>query len=141
MSDFRALIFDLDDTLLDTSRLLVPQAERESCVAMIHAGLNADLESCLKARKKLIEQNLRTQIFDCVVREFGIKGLASAEEVARVGRRAFYEREVESHIYLDPEVIQLLEKLKSKYDLFLVTAGAPKTQKRKPKSGDALSKL
>ena len=131
MSEFRALIFDLDDTLLDTSRLLVPQAERESCAAMIQAGLNADLESCLKVRKRLIGQNLRTQIFEAIVREFGVNGSFSSEEVAQVGSRAFYEREVENHIYLEPEVIQLLAKLKSKYDLYLVTSGAPKTQKRK----------
>ncbi len=128
---FQALIFDLDDTLLDTSRLLVPQAEKESCLAMVEAGLNSDLETCLKVRKNLIKQNLRTLIFEEIVRELGVKEHASPYEVIREGRRAFYEREVESDIYLEPDVIKMLEKMNAKYQLFLVTAGATKTQKRK----------
>ena len=128
---FRTLIFDLDDTLLDTSRLLIPQAERESCAAMVDAGLSADVEACLSVRKKLIKQNLRTQIFEATVNELGVREGFNPTEVAKAGSRAFYEREVESNIYLEPEVMHLLEKMKSKYELFLVTAGSVKTQKQK----------
>ena len=55
---FRTIIFDLDDTLLETSRLLVPQAERESCLEMIAAGLDCDLDTCLKARRNFIKQKV-----------------------------------------------------------------------------------
>ncbi len=128
---FRTIIFDLDDTLLETSRLLVPQAERESCLAMIAAGLDCDLDTCLRARRNFIKQNLRTQIFESMVREVGIKPSANEIEVASAGSRAFYDRNVESHISLAPAVLQLLEKMKAKYNLFLVTAGSVKTQKQK----------
>ncbi len=128
---FRTLIFDLDDTLLDTTRLLIPQAEREACEAMIKAGLNANLEACLKTRRELIKTNLRAQIFEASVRELGVRDGAIEKDVAQAGTRAFYEREVESNIYLDSAVTHLLEKMKTKYDLFLVTAGSVKTQAKK----------
>ncbi len=126
-----ALIFDLDDTLLDTSRLLVPQAERESCLAMIQAGLNSDLETCLAKRKELIARNLRTQAFEWIVRELGTRGQADPKAVSAAGHRAFYERKVESSIRLESEVLNLLERLKAKYELYLVTAGSASTQKQK----------
>lgn len=128
---FHAIIFDLDDTLLDTSRLLVPQAEREACAAMIEAGLNGDIEGCLKQRKNLIKQNVRTHIFEAIIGQIGLKVSSKALDVADIGRRAFYEREVENHISLEPEVLQLLERMQAKYELFLVTAGSLKTQRQK----------
>ena len=72
MAKVTTLIFDLDDTLLETSRLLVPQATRESCLAMIQAGLKADLETCLNARKNLLTKNLRNNIFEALVSELGV---------------------------------------------------------------------
>jgi putative hydrolase of the HAD superfamily len=129
MSQFTTLIFDLDDTLLDTSRLLVPQAAREACAAMVNAGLRADLETCLQTRKKLLSKNLRLNIFEALADELGFDGIKS--EVVKAGSKAFYEREVENTIYIEPVVKKIHEKQSEQYELFLVTAGSMPTQKQK----------
>ncbi len=129
MSQFTTLIFDLDDTLLDTSRLLVPQAARESCAAMVQAGLKADLETCLQTRKNLLSKNLRLNIFEALADELGVNGVKS--DIVKAGSKAFYEREVEKSIYVEPGVIKMLEQLFAQYELYLVTAGSMRTQKQK----------
>jgi FMN phosphatase YigB (HAD superfamily) len=125
------LIFDLDDTLLDTYGQLVPQASKEACTVMIEQGLGTDLASCLKAREEIAQSSARTDLFPNLVARFGVSNGAETKAVADAGFKAFYDRKVESSIALFPGLRDMLHDLKDKYGLHLVTAGHPETQEEK----------
>jgi FMN phosphatase YigB (HAD superfamily) len=131
MKPFDHLIFDLDDTLLDTSNQLIPQASRESCLAMIESGLNATLEECIDTRAEFVRSTKRYDLYNEIVRKFGVRVGCDAANVARSGYDAFHNREVETHITPMPGVREMLEDLRQHYGLHLVTAGHRETQEAK----------
>jgi FMN phosphatase YigB (HAD superfamily) len=127
----RYLVFDLDDTLLDTSQQLIPAASRESCEAMIQAGLNATIELCLQARDELVKTPLRYDLYHQLVQRFGVRDEADGAAVTDRGYHAFHDREVESDISLIPGAREMLVALGDRYELHLVTAGNRPTQEQK----------
>jgi FMN phosphatase YigB (HAD superfamily) len=128
---FEHLVFDLDDTLLDTYRQLVPRASRDACRAMIASGLNTDLDACLHACLLREKNRLRSDLFQTLVERFGTRAGEDARAIAQAGHRAFYNREVETDIALFPGAREMLSELKSTYTLHLVTAGHRPTQSAK----------
>jgi FMN phosphatase YigB (HAD superfamily) len=128
---FEHLVFDLDDTLLDTYRQLVPRASRDACRAMIASGLNTDLESCLQACVVRDKNLPRRDLFQTLVDRFGTRSGEDAQAIAQAGHRAFYNREVETDIALFPGAREMLMELKSTYTLHLVTSGHRPTQSAK----------
>lgn len=126
-----ALIFDLDDTLFDTWGQLVQPAAREACLAMIAAGLNAELEHALQTRAALFAQQPRADVYGMLVEALGVRPGQDPELVRLAGHRAYFGREVEPHIALAPETAALLSELCELYALFLVTTGVPRTQRSK----------
>lgn len=131
----KSIIFDLDDTLLDTSGFLIPAAAREACQAMIDAGLNCDLETCLQTRTAILRSNPRSQVYRELAEKIGVRPAtypqAYVNDVAFAGHKAFHIRNVEENIKLRDGATELLRSLQNKYRLILVTAGDPATQKRK----------
>ncbi len=127
---FAHLVFDLDDTLLDTYGQLLPKASQEACEKMIQVGLATDLRSCLMARDEIAQTPGRRHLFESIVQRFGTTG-TSADEVADAGFKAFYDRKVETTISLFPGLRETLHDLRNKYGLHLVTAGHPETQEAK----------
>lgn len=125
------LVFDLDDTLLDTYHLLVPIAAREACTAMIAAGLRAQPEACMAERTFFLQQNPRGDVYTHLVQYFGVHGPATADEVAKLGYTLFHKREIREDLQLVPGTLELLQELARRHTLFLVTAGDPLTQRRK----------
>lgn len=133
---FDHLIFDLDDTLLDTSKYLIPQATREACTVMINAGLNCTLDECISARQdfarhKLGDPKSQKNFFETVVEHYGTRDNKDAETVSRLGYEAFHNRKVEEDIALFPGVRDVLRDLRSIYNIHLVTAGHRPTQESK----------
>jgi FMN phosphatase YigB (HAD superfamily) len=128
---FDHLVFDLDDTLLDTFGQLIPRASKEACVAMIEAGLATDLETCLLARDQIAKTNGRADLYRNLVQRFGVREGASADAVAAAGHRAFHDRTVERDISLFAGTRDMLHDLRPRYRLYLVTAGSPGTQQEK----------
>ncbi|MCB1044514.1 MAG: HAD hydrolase-like protein [Acidobacteria bacterium] len=119
---------------MDTRGLLVDPAAKEACEAMIQAGLNAKSQEAFLQRQSMFEANPRADVYESLVNHFGIKPGSSVSEgdLATVGRKAFYHREVEPHIELFPPVRNLLRRLRSRgFKLFLVSAGSPDTQRQK----------
>lgn len=125
------IVFDLDDTLLDTYRQLIPQATREACQAMIASGLKAEVESCVLSRSRFSRIQSRQSFFDYLTSEFGVLDGVDAGSVVRAGYTAFHDREVESDIALFPGARDLIKDLRGRYGVHLVTAGHRPTQESK----------
>lgn len=127
----RAIAFDLDDTLLNTSGLLVPMAATKACLALMSVGATCSLEECLQMRKDLSSQRSHPEIFgriadefDCPDRDLGIQ----------VAISEFYNPEVPENLPLIEGARDNLELLSKKYDLYLVTMGIREAQARKIKA-------
>lgn len=128
MSSYKVLVFDLDDTLLDTSGLIIPQAVRNSCQMMLDQGLKCSMPECLEMRADLAKGMSHTKIFARIADHFGCTHRDAAVEGAI---REFYNPAVPAQLPLLPGALENLEALKSKYVLYLVTAGTNEAQQKK----------
>jgi putative hydrolase of the HAD superfamily len=125
----KALAFDLDDTLIDTSGLLVPLASRAAFEAMQKIGLNINFETFDQIRKiKALSLNHR-QIFADIAKDFGSQ--KSEVALTQAGIEAFYNPVLPPHLPLLPGAEETLHFLKKNHRLFLVTSGAISSQKEK----------
>lgn len=131
MTKYKSLAFDLDDTLLDTSGLLVPEAARRACEAMMAAGVKCDLAECLKIRRDMAADYSHTEIFTQIVHRFGTTQNGKAIHDAL---EQFYNPQVPDSLPPLPGSLENIEALRSSYKLFLVTMGSYETQVRKIKA-------
>ncbi len=124
----QAIAFDLDDTLLDTTGLLVPKASADAFNILIKAGLKLSLEQCEQYRLELIKETSHKEVIERLADQFGTDQtrLASNEAV-----RIFYEPQLPDQLPLLPGARENIDYLKTKYKLFLVTAGADQAQRKK----------
>ena len=130
--NLKCLAFDLDDTLLDTSGLLLPRASRQACEAMVTRGLACTTEQCMKLRSELAKEMSHREIFLEIARKFGRKAMGGdIEPMAKAGVEVFYNPHIPGTLNLLPTAIENLKILEKKYTLFLVTTGAPETQAKK----------
>lgn len=138
-SPFRVVIFDLDDTLLDTWGQLVQPAAREACEAMVKAGLATDVKSALQQRETLFRANPRADVYAALVAHFGIaagqaEGQVEAthrQQVRDAGHDAYFKRDVRGPLALFKGAEALLRALKPHHQVHLVTSGSPPTQRQK----------
>lgn len=128
---YKSLAFDLDDTLLDTSGLLVPMASRRACEAMLAAGLRCTLDECMQARAELATELSHTEIFTRIVNRFGTNQQGKAVHDAL---EEFYNPQVPESLPLMAGALENLKTLKSNYKLFLVTVGSIPSQEKKIKA-------
>ena len=131
MTDIKVLVFDLDDTLINTTRDLIPQAMLEAWEKMRNVGLLIDYPTLIQKREKILRDKPRNFSFEALVSGENIREGVDLQTVARAGRDAFYTRKIPSGLRLDADILSLLEKFRNKYPLFLVTAGDPTTQSQK----------
>ena len=131
MKKYKSIAFDLDDTLLDTTGLLVPMASQKACEAMLDAGLRCTMQDCLQMRQELAADLSHTEIFTQIVNRYGTnqKGKAIHDALEK-----FYNPTVPESLPLLPDALENLEKLVSEYKLFLVTMGSYESQVRKIKA-------
>lgn len=127
---YSAVIFDLDDTLLDTTRYLVEPALEEACTAMLASGLTGKLEEC-KMHFRQAQKEGHSDLFAQTVRRAGVSLGAEPQSVQAAGEKAFYGRTIKEKIDLMPGARELLEDLAQDHRLFLVTAGVESTQQQK----------
>ena len=124
----RAVIFDLDDTLIDTTGLLLGPAHLEAARAMIAAGLDGVVEEVAHARVAFTRTHPGDDLEALLIERFGA---SDPDRVRAAGRAAFYCRPVPD-IDPIPGSLELLASLRSSgYLLFLLTIGDPDTQRRK----------
>lgn len=128
MTKYKSIAFDLDDTLLDTTGLLVPEAARRACEAMLAAGVRCELSDCLKMRHEMAAHYSHTEIFTQIAHRFGThqngKAVHDALEV-------FYNPIIPTTLPLLPGALENIEKLKTSYQLYLVTMGSREAQLKK----------
>jgi putative hydrolase of the HAD superfamily len=132
MSRFRTVVFDLDDTLLDTSALLIPLAARQACEAMIEAGLECSLDVCLTLRAQLAAQNSHVDIFSEIAKQQG--PMQKQSQIVAEALNKFYNPPIPSYLPLMPGAERNLQDLKERYNLYLVTMGTPAAQDQKIKA-------
>ncbi len=129
---FRCLVFDLDDTLLDTWHLLVPRAAQSVCSAMVTAGLNCTVSECLDEREQYLHRQPRGNAYTHLVQTFGLRPEApSKDELVRLGQQAYHQFEVPEDLKLIEGVATMLAHLRPRYHLHLVTSGRPDIQQKK----------
>lgn len=120
-----AVVFDLDDTLIDTTGQLLEPAHREAAAAMIAAGLSATLP---EVAEKRMDFNRAEPGCDVDRRVAVYFAATDPEKVARAGHDAFYRRTVRR---LEPieGAVDVLAALACRR--FLLTSGDADTQLRK----------
>ncbi|MFP5518530.1 MAG: HAD hydrolase-like protein [Bdellovibrionia bacterium] len=124
----RAIAFDLDDTLLDTSGILVPKAAERACLALMSVGASCSLEECLNMRKELAASASHPEIFGHIADHFEVQERDLAIQLAI---QEFYNPEVPNTLPLIAGAREVLQQLLSKYDLYLVTMGMKSAQAQK----------
>lgn len=121
----KAIAFDLDDTLLDTSGLLAPQFALATFRFMIDKGLKLTVEECEEIRKELVKTVSHREVFERLAQEYG-----TAETIENLPEIIdhFYNPALPQDLPLMPGARENLDYLKNKYALYLVTAGARTSQ-------------
>jgi FMN phosphatase YigB (HAD superfamily) len=118
------IVLDLDDTIYDTTRLLIPWADRRAVAAMRAAGLRLTEERAL-ARIAELRRDGVARYWDALAREEGVDaaGLAACES-------AWLDYDP-PEMALAPDVGRALEALAAIAPLVLATMGHPRTQRLK----------
>lgn len=127
--EFKALIFDLDDTIYNTTQNLTHPAFSESFKVMIQLGLQTDIETCFFERKNTLIQYSRDTFFEYLMDKYSVKG--SEEDCLKSGIDTFQNTALQTQMSMETEDLKTLRLLSSKYPLFLVTSGNRKTQLHK----------
>ncbi len=120
-AEFHGVVLDLDDTLIDTTRLLVPAADRRAAGALIAHGAPADEEGLL-ARFGLLRRQGVVAVFEEVAREYGLPAQA-----AEAAEDTFFRYDVPD-LQLTAQVVAALAELREIAPLALLTFGDLDTQ-------------
>ena len=127
----KAIAIDLDDTLLDTSGLLAPRATQDAFVYLINNGLRLTLAECEAQRIELIKTISHRDTFEKLAYEYGDE---NTKKVVPETIRLFYEPLIPPHLPMLEGARENIDYLKSRYQLYLVTAGTESAQLNKIKS-------
>lgn len=118
ISHIKAIIFDLDDTLIDTYGLLIIPLEMKSAEKMVQ--IDGSLPSPDELAALLLE--IRRKNPGNLEKEFQKRIPRITENVWQARRRVFKKISL-SGLFIDQQIKLFLETLKSKYHLYLLTEG------------------
>lgn len=122
------IAFDLDDTLVNTSELLVPAASQQAFEILVANGLNLSLQECENYRKEMIKTISHKDLFIWLAEKYGSEKTISVTDQAI---QAFYAPQLPEDLHLIDGAEENLNYLYKKYKLYLVTAGYQKGQMAK----------
>lgn len=128
MNGIKCIAFDLDDTLLDTSQILVPMAARRACLAMLENGVPGDVDSCLEWRAGRASSMTHKEIFESFIQK---QNCLTPDLALQAAMKAFYNPEVPPRLPLMEGAEENLRVLGVRYQLYLVTSGEPAAQMQK----------
>lgn len=130
----KVIVLDLDDTLLDTSGLLIPGACLKIYNHLKSMGFSNSFESFETSRKSFVKQSSHKEFFKKFVAE-NTQALRlnsnTADELLKQITNYFYDPEIPENIHLLEGATENLNYFQKKYKLALVTSGIEKTQKLK----------
>ncbi len=118
------IVLDLDDTILDTSGLLVPVADRRAVAAMRDAGLRAGADVAHTTLRALRREGCE-DLFGELARRLGADAACG-----HAGTQAFFDYDVPA-LTLEPDIESALHALRAIAPLALLTAGVERTQRAK----------
>ena len=125
------IIFDLDDTLIDTSGSITPKVLENALQAMKQVGLH--VPDSKEGLKQLLSINADSISSRAALKEF-IKVTKAPDACYHVGIKEIYERpSLPKKIRPIEGALKLLEELADEHTLALVTKGNPEVQKEKMK--------
>ncbi len=128
------VIFDLDDTLIDTSHLVIPMAVKKAFQTLIQTGAKTTLEQLEHDRNVLRKQYSHQEIFPLLAEKYFAETNVPQNLVELAVQRAtqcFYEPELYAPFPLLEGAQENLDKLYRKKDMYLVTSGIPHAQQKK----------
>jgi FMN phosphatase YigB (HAD superfamily) len=125
-SGIEAIIFDLDDTIVDTFTSLIEPLESEAADEMVAAGMG---ESDSRRVKDLILK-LRREDPDRIEERL-VQKFPQADGRALEARRAVFTKASLDELQIKPAVKDMLRGLSERYDTYLLTTGPPDFQNRK----------
>lgn len=128
---FQAIAFDLDDTLLDTSGLLIPAASLRTYETLKDLLLQLTFSEFEARRVQLAKSLSHPEIFAQILEEVRPGARVLFTDRLSQATLAFYQSPIPAHLPLLPGALENLTDLKDKYQLFLVTSGVPTCQQQK----------
>jgi putative hydrolase of the HAD superfamily len=123
VSGWRAIVFDLDDTLYPERDYVL--SGFRAVAAWVEPNLGIAAEQGFAEMQALLDQGVRGEIFNRWLERHGLL------DDARVARLVELYRQHEPEISPFPEVASLLNSLRTRYCLGLVTDGYGEVQQRK----------
>ena len=129
-ASFRAVIFDLDDTLFDCTGSLVQASRRRAAKALVKAGLPVSEEEAFQLQVEIAETHgPHFLVFDEIGRRYKL-----SEDALDAAYKAYNSEEVGADISLFPDVLPTLRMLRRQGVLcFLLTVGNHRRQQGKIK--------
>lgn len=128
MRGVKAVIFDLDDTLVDTTRYLIDPLESDAARMMIEAGVSGATHE--EVHDTLMQ--LRMHHPDRIEEELRNRLPQTPPAAIEARRRALATApSMLSELRMRPEVSNLLARLSATYKLYMVTAGPRDFQRQK----------
>jgi FMN phosphatase YigB (HAD superfamily) len=122
------ILFDLDDTIADTSGTILAAAEEAALRALIGHGLRADFSAGWAALREIRAARPGARFLTVLVERFGAD---HPEACVAAAREVFFSRDPE-RIGLVPGALEVLEDLRGRgIPLHLVTFGVPEAQAKK----------
>jgi FMN phosphatase YigB (HAD superfamily) len=118
------IVLDLDDTIYDTTRLLIPWADRRAVAAMRAAGLTLSEDAALARIAELRRAGV-ARYWDALAQEQGLDAACAA-----ACESAWLDYEPPP-MDLEPAVARALDELAAIAPLVLFTLGHPRTQRGK----------
>lgn len=136
MQDIKVIAIDLDDTVLDTTHLVVPASARKSCEILFSKSKpptpseDPRMEEALRLRTQMAQGNSHRVIFKKIAAHFNIVD----PDLIDKATQSFYRPELPDKLPLIEGAQENIHYLKEKYSLYLVTSGDLETQKNKVKA-------
>jgi putative hydrolase of the HAD superfamily len=120
------IIFDLDDTLIDTSGSILPHRHRSALSAMMNQGFTVDcVSSALKELKELDKKSLNSKI---TLESF----LGMQQDFLEIGLNEIYGNQNFSFpVAFTDGAIEAVDALAEEHTLAIVTYGDPDVQEKK----------
>jgi FMN phosphatase YigB (HAD superfamily) len=140
-AEFEALIFDLDDTLLDTYNLLIPHAVKKAglvfqeSTGLSNTTLNEFVINWNKLHSTFTGRDLFKELINNLLENHknSLQLKIDSESLITKTYESFLKPELPDTLSLAKYTVEILSDLKQTYKLYLVTQGIPESQKEKIK--------